>query len=96
MTRRNQPSLSREEQAALRATRILVAGCGSIGGATVVPLVRLGAERFVLCEPDHYELNNLNRQSADLGDIGRNKAEVQAARARAINPDVEMLVEPMA
>ena len=93
MTRRNQPSLSREEQAALRATRILVAGCGSIGGATVVPLVRLGAERFVLCEPDHYELNNLNRQSADLGDIGRNKAEVQAARARAINPDVEMLVE---
>jgi tRNA threonylcarbamoyladenosine dehydratase len=93
MTRRNQPSLSREEQAALRATRILVAGCGSIGGATVVPLVRLGAEHFVLCEPDHYELNNLNRQAADLADIGRNKAEVQATRARAINPDVDILVE---
>jgi tRNA threonylcarbamoyladenosine dehydratase len=94
MTRRNQPSLSREEQGALRATRILVAGCGSIGGATVVPLVRLGAERFVVCEPDHYEINNLNRQAADLADIGRNKGEVQAARARAINPDVEVLVEP--
>jgi hypothetical protein len=93
MTRRNHPSLSREEQAALRATRILVAGCGSIGGATVVPLVRLGAEHFVLCEPDHYELNNLNRQAADLGDIGRNKAEVQAGHARAINPDVDILVE---
>ena len=62
MTRRNQPSISREEQSALRATRILVAGCGSIGGAPVVPLVRLGAERFVLCEPGDYELNNLNRQ----------------------------------
>jgi ThiF family protein len=93
MTRRNYPSVSREEQAALRATRILVAGCGSIGGATVVPLVRLGAEHFVLCEPDHYELNNLNRQAADLGDIGRNKAEVQAGHARAINPDVDILVE---
>jgi hypothetical protein len=94
MTRRNQPSLSRKEQGALRAVRILVAGCGSIGGATVVPLVRMGAERFVLCEPGDYELNNLNRQAADIGDIGRNKAEVQAARARAINPQAEVLVEP--
>lgn len=94
MTRRNQPSLSRKEQDALRATRVLVAGCGSIGGATVVPLVRLGIECFVLCEPGDYELNNLNRQAADLGDIGRNKAEVQAARARAINPEVEVLVDP--
>jgi hypothetical protein len=93
MTRRNQPSLSRKEQRALRAVRILVAGCGSIGGATVVPLVRLGAERFVVCEPGEYELNNLNRQAADVGDIGRNKAEVQAARARAINPEAEVLVE---
>jgi ThiF family protein len=94
MTRRNQPSLSLQEQRALRAVRILVAGCGSIGGATVVPLVRLGVERFVLCEPGDYELNNLNRQAADLSDIGRNKAEVQADRARAINPEAEMLVEP--
>jgi len=94
MTRRNQPSISREEQNALRAVRVLVAGCGSIGGASVVPLVRLGVERFVLCEPGDYELNNLNRQGADLGDIGRNKAEVQADRARAINPYAEVLVEP--
>jgi tRNA threonylcarbamoyladenosine dehydratase len=94
MTRRNQPSISRPEQNALRDTRVLVAGCGSIGGAVVIPLVRLGAERFVLCEPGDYELNNLNRQAADMGDIGRNKAEVQAARARAINPEVDVLVEP--
>ena len=94
MTRRNQPSLSLAEQSSLRAVRILVAGCGSIGGATVVPLVRLGVERFVLCEPGDYELNNLNRQAADMGDIGRNKAEVQASRARAINPEAELLVEP--
>src|SRR5580704_8182587 len=93
MTRRNQPSLSLAEQSALRAVRVLVAGCGSIGGATVVPLVRLGVERFVLCEPGDYELNNLNRQAADMGDIGRNKAEVQATHARAINPEVEVLVE---
>jgi hypothetical protein len=50
-------------------------------------------ERFVLCEPGDYELNNLNRQAADIADIGRNKADVQADRARAINPEVEVLVE---
>jgi len=94
MTRRNQPSLSLADQSALRAVRVLVAGCGSIGGATVVPLVRLGVERFVLCEPGDYELNNLNRQAADMSDIGRNKAQVQASRARAINPEAELLVEP--
>jgi tRNA threonylcarbamoyladenosine dehydratase len=94
MTRRNQPSLSPDDQAALRAVRILVAGCGSIGGAPVVPLVRMGAEHFVLCEPGDYELNNLNRQAADITDIGRNKAQVQADRARAINPEAEVLVEP--
>jgi tRNA threonylcarbamoyladenosine dehydratase len=94
MTRRNQPSLPREEQGALRAVRVLVAGCGSIGGAPVVPLARMGVERFVLCEPGDYELNNLNRQAADISDIGRNKAAVQADRARAINPEVEALVEP--
>jgi ThiF family len=86
MTRRNQPSVSPADQSALRAVRVLVAGCGSIGGAPVVPLVRLGVERFVLCEPGDYELNNLNRQGADLSDIGRNKAEVQADRTGLCPP----------
>ena len=39
-------------------------------------------------------LNNLNRQAAVVSDIGRNKAQVQADRARAINPEAEVLVEP--
>ena len=58
----------------LRRAVILVAGCGSIGGAVVEPLVRLGAEHLVLAEPDCYELHNLNRQHACLADVGCNKA----------------------
>ena len=65
---------------------MLVAGCGSTGGAAVEPLARLGLGRFVLAEPGEYELNNLNRQHAGYDDIGRNKAEVAAERIRAINP----------
>src|SRR5260370_19975106 len=40
------------EQQMLRRAGILVAGCGSIGGAVVEPLLRMGAERLVLGGPD--------------------------------------------
>jgi hypothetical protein len=71
-----------------------VAGCGSIGGAVVEPLVRLGAERLMLVEPDVYELHNLNRQHALVADVGRNKAQVLAERVREINPYVDVRVDP--
>src|SRR6266545_2108267 len=92
-TARNRGLISDREQQMLRRTPILVAGCGSIGGAVVEPLVRLGAERLVLVEPDRYELHNLNRQSAELADVGRNKARVLAERVRRINPHVDARVD---
>ncbi|MEA2299965.1 MAG: molybdopterin-synthase adenylyltransferase [Solirubrobacteraceae bacterium] len=76
-----------------RAT-VLVAGCGSIGGAAVEPLARLGVRRFLLADPGEYEVNNLNRQNATAADIGRNKAEVGAERILAVNPDAEVRVFP--
>lgn len=81
-------------QLALRNATVLVAGCGSIGGAAVEPLARLGVESFLLADPGEYELNNLNRQNATAGDIGRNKAEVAAERVRAINPNASVTVYP--
>ena len=86
LTSRNRGLIAPELQAALRRTRFVIAGCGSTGGAVVMPLIRTGAERFVLLDPGKYELNNLNRQDATLADIGRNKARVCADRALAVNP----------
>ena len=51
-----------------------------------MPLLRTGAESLVLLDPGEYELNNLNRQDACLGDIGRNKARACADRLLAVNP----------
>ncbi|SCL15254.1 ThiF family protein [Micromonospora rhizosphaerae] len=90
---RNRGVVSTEDQARIAAAKILVAGCGSIGGSAVEPLVRLGFRRLVLADPGSYELTNLNRQNATVDDLGRNKAAVAAERARAINPHVE--VEPV-
>lgn len=94
LTERNAGVVTDANQRALQRSTILVAGCGSIGGAAVEPLVRLGVQRFVLADPGDYELNNLNRQSASTADIGRNKAEVAAERVLAINPHAQVEVFP--
>ena len=86
LTTRNRGFIAEGTQADLRRATILVAGCGSTGGAAVEPLVRLGAERFLLAEPGTYELNNLNRQNAFLDEIGLNKAEVCRRRVLGVNP----------
>lgn len=91
---RNRGLISDEEQEALRRANILVAGCGSVGGAVIEPLVRMGAERLTLAEPDEYDLHNMNRQSVRVQDIGRNKAAVFQERMRDINPYATITVDP--
>jgi len=86
LTVRNRGLVPESTQRRLSNATILVAGCGSTGGAAVDPLVRLGAQNFLLADNGAYELNNLNRQHATVGDLGRNKAEVSAARVKAVNP----------
>jgi hypothetical protein len=83
---RNQLLISPELQQRLRSSRFLVAGCGAIGSSAVEPLVRVGAEKIVVAEPDAYDLSNLNRQLARLEDVGVNKAVAVARQMRAISP----------
>jgi molybdopterin/thiamine biosynthesis adenylyltransferase len=89
---RNRGLITPEEQAALGAATILIAGCGSVGGSALEPLVRLGAMRLRLADPDVYELSNINRQLCTLEDLGKTKGSVLASRARAINPYIEAQV----
>jgi hypothetical protein len=91
---RNRGLIPDEDQSRLRSAAILVAGCGSVGGAAIEPLVRLGAEHLALADPGDYELANLNRQRATLDDLFRNKAQVHADRMARINPHASVQVEP--
>ncbi|MDX3546753.1 ThiF family adenylyltransferase [Streptomyces europaeiscabiei] len=91
---RNLGIVNEREQAALRAATVLVAGCGSVGGAVVEPLARLGVMRFRLADPDHFDVTNLNRQACVLADAGLPKPEVLARRVRAISPSAEVTVCP--
>lgn len=92
LTMRNRGLISLAEQEVLRRATILVAGCGAVGGATVEPLVRAGAEHFILAEPGTYEYNNANRQNMRIQDIGKNKASAFAEKMPDINPYAEFEV----
>jgi len=93
LTERNSGFVKPAAQDRLRQAWVLIAGCGSTGGAAVEPLARLGVQHFLLADNGSYEPNNLNRQNAYQHDIGRNKAEICAERVLGINPAAMVTVD---
>jgi molybdopterin/thiamine biosynthesis adenylyltransferase len=92
---RNYGVFSEAEQERLRNSRILIVGCGGIGGTVAIMLARSGIEKFVLVEFDDYDTTNINRQISCFADtLGRNKAEVIGEDIRRINPNAEVEIHP--
>lgn len=90
---RNKGLISAEEQERLRHSHVAIAGMGGVGGVHLVTLARLGVGKFTIADPDTFEVGNFNRQyGASTRTLGQSKAEVMAAEARAINPQVEIEV----
>ncbi len=80
-------------QAKLRASRVLVVGCGGLGVPVISYLAGAGVGRLGLVDADRLEPSNLHRQTMyALADVGKLKAELAAARVRALNPDVDAAV----
>ncbi len=94
LTSRNFHFISAETQRRLSELDVLIAGCGSTGGACVESLARVGVKKFRLADNGAYELTNLNRQHARLDSIGKNKAVFHAEEVRAINAFAKTTVYP--
>ncbi len=86
LTSRNSHFINEKIQNSLKNLKILIAGCGSTGGACTQSLARLGVSQFWLADNGEYELSNLNRQHAYLQDINKNKAQSHAEKIKLINP----------
>ena len=72
----------------LRRAHVCVIGLGGVGSWAVESLARSGVGALTLVDLDDICITNVNRQLHALdGAFGQAKAEVLAARARAINPD---------
>lgn len=88
---RNIPSVSAEDMKKIARSRVLVAGCGGLGGNVIEYLARMGVGTLILADGDVFEESNLNRQILSLpGNLGRKKAETAAERVRAIDPSINV------
>jgi len=88
---RNLGWVTPDEQRALRAKRVAIAGLGGVGGLHLLTLARLGIERFHLAEFDRFDLVNFNRQvGATVVSLDEPKLAVMTRLARDINPGVEI------
>ncbi|MBB4616781.1 HesA/MoeB/ThiF family protein [Sphingomonas abaci] len=79
-------------QIRLREATVVLVGVGGIGSPALQYLAAAGIGRIVAVDDDVVDLSNLQRQTIfSTDDRGYAKALAGAARARAINPHVEIL-----
>ena len=88
---RNVPALSEEECILLQTKRVLIVGCGGLGGNLISILLRIGVGNLRIVDGDVFEPTNLNRQLfSSIPALGQNKARIAAQSASNINPDVHV------
>ena len=88
---RNVPALTEAECETLRRKRVLVAGCGGLGGHLIEMLARIGIGALRVVDGDVFEPSNLNRQLlSEVSTLGLSKAKAAAARVSRVNPEVEV------
>ena len=89
-------NIGEEGQLALRNAKILIVGLGGLGCPASLYLAAAGIGQLLLCDGDHVEVTNLQRQILfDEQDIGQNKADVAADKLKKLNHfvDIEVIDE---
>lgn len=83
--------LSREENLSLQKKRVLVVGCGGLGGHIIEQLARLGLGHITAVDSDVFDETNLNRQLlSHTENIGKSKALAAKEHITRINPNIEL------
>jgi molybdopterin/thiamine biosynthesis adenylyltransferase len=81
-----------EAQERLLASHALVIGAGGLGSSALMYLAASGVGRITICDGDHVELTNLQRQVVHrLDALGQPKAASAAATLATINPDIRVV-----
>lgn len=86
------PQLGIDGQKKLIQSKVLVIGCGGLGGPVLSYLAAAGVGTIGLIEFDTVSLSNLHRQIIfETKDIGKPKIEIAEQKISALNPDVKVL-----
>ena len=84
------PQVGGTGQLKLKAAKVAIIGAGGIGSAAIPALAGAGIASLTIVDDDVVEVTNLQRQTIFReSDVGRGKAELAGAFARALNSDVE-------
>lgn len=87
------PGVADEGQRKLKGATVLISRVGGVGGCVAQQLAAAGVGRLVLLHGGLLRVDDLNRQVLmQTAAIGTPRAECAAARLRAINPEIEVIV----
>ena len=85
------PEISIGDQKRLSETRILMIGAGGLGAASLPYLASAGIGHITVYDNDTVSISNLHRQTIyKNSEAGKNKAQLAAAYAQSLNPDIEV------
>ena len=75
----------------LAEAKVVVVGCGGLGGNIIEHLSRIGVGNITVVDGDVFDETNLNRQLlCTTENIGESKAFAAAERIRAIDPSIKV------
>jgi len=83
--------LGPDAQEKFAAAHALIIGVGGLGAPAAQFLAAAGVGTITICDADHVDLTNLQRQILyATSDIGANKVDAAARRLEAVNPEVRI------
>lgn len=87
--KRNIPALTEAECLSLGEKKVLVVGCGGLGGHIIDQLARIGVGTLRVVDGDVFEESNLNRQLlSTVPLLGVNKSRAAAGHIACVNPGI--------
>jgi tRNA A37 threonylcarbamoyladenosine dehydratase len=90
---RNLGIFTEAEQERNSDAKVVIVGCGGIGGVVAIALARSGVQNFILIEFDTFSPSNMNRQITCFSDTqGVNKALTVKDSILKINPEAQIHV----
>lgn len=80
----------------LKNKKVMVFGCGGVGGFVIESLARSGINSLIIIDNDTINESNLNRQLiATINTIGRLKVDVFKERLLSINKEINIKTYPL-